>query len=100
LFRDLSELFLEADPEEFGDFLLDISEALMKNNGHEAALPFLQKLIRSVNYGEAAVWLQYADCLHAAGRLEQAEEAFRQAASRIFKATHMSKLDDAEPEAQ
>jgi tetratricopeptide (TPR) repeat protein len=49
----------------------------MKNGGYDAALPFLEKLIKSVNYGEAAVWLQYADCLQAAGRLEQAEEAFR-----------------------
>ena len=76
--RDLGDLFVEADPEEFGDFLLDISEALTKNSRFEAALPFLEKLIHSEKYGEAAVWLQYADCLHGAGRLEQAEEAFRQ----------------------
>ncbi len=71
-------LFLDADPEEFGDFFLDIAEAFMKNELYESALPFLEKLIHSQQYGEAAVWLQYAESLQGLDRLEEAEAAYKQ----------------------
>ncbi len=71
-------LFLDADPEEFGDFFLDIAEAFVKNQQFEGGLPFLVKLVHSEGYGVAGVWLQYAECLQGAGKLEQAEAAFKQ----------------------
>ncbi len=66
-FRDLVEVFMEADPEDFGDFILDIAEAYIKSRLFEGGLPFLEKLIHSEPYSAApAVWLQYAECLQAA----------------------------------
>jgi len=43
----LLDTFLEADPEDFGDLMLDISEALAKNKEYESALLFLRKLVDS-----------------------------------------------------
>ena len=47
LTNDLLDTFLEADPEDFGDLMLDISEALAKNKEYESALLFLRKLVDS-----------------------------------------------------
>ena len=47
LTQDLLEVFEEADAEDFGDLMLDISEALVKNKHYENALIFLEKLVNS-----------------------------------------------------
>ena len=46
-FQGLFKLFLEADPEDFGDLILEIAEALMKNRVFEEAAPFFQNLVNS-----------------------------------------------------
>merc|ERR1719430_2193127 len=43
----------------------------------EKALPFFQKLADSDKYGEAAVWLQLAECQANTSRLEMAEISYR-----------------------
>lgn len=78
LCSDLLSLFLEADPEEFGDFMLEIAEALMKNKHFKDAILYFEKLVNSERYSEAAVWLQFAESLFNAGRLEDSEEAYKQ----------------------
>ena len=44
---DLSDMFLEADADDFGDLMFDICEALIKNKEFESALLFLEKLVGS-----------------------------------------------------
>ena len=44
---NLLEMFLEAEANDFGDFMLDIVEALMKNKHYPSALEFLEKLVNS-----------------------------------------------------
>jgi len=77
----LLDSFVEANPEDFGDMLLDISEALLKNKQYEKGILFFEKLVNSESYSQAAVWLQFGECLELAGRLEDAEEAFKQVVS-------------------
>jgi len=74
---DLCDMFLEANTEEFGDLILDIGESMMKGKLWEKALPFLEKLVESEKYGEAAVWLQLAECQANSNRLEMAEESYK-----------------------
>lgn len=78
LATSLTDMFVEADPEEFGELMLDISEAFVKNSLFEEALVFQEKLVNSENFSQPGVWLQFAECLNSAGRLEDAEEAFKQ----------------------
>jgi len=77
LTTDLCEMFLDADTEEFGDFMLDMGEAMINEKMWEKALPFFEKLAESERYGEAAVWLQLADCQANTHRLEMAEVSYR-----------------------
>ena len=47
LATSLTDMFVEADPEEFGELMLDISEAFVKNSLFEEALVFQEKLVNS-----------------------------------------------------
>ena len=47
LTKDLVDTFLEADPEEFGDLMVDISEALLKNKNYEEGVRFFELLVNS-----------------------------------------------------
>lgn len=76
LTADLCQLFLEADIEEFGDLVLDITEAMRKVEEWEAALPLLLRLTGSERWGEARVWLELAECQEKTGRLEEAERSY------------------------
>jgi len=78
LCSDLLEQFIEADPEDFGDLTIEIAEALMKNKLFEDAVQFFDKLVQSQRYNQAAVWLQYAECLYGSDDLERSEQAFQQ----------------------
>lgn len=62
--------------EEFGDLYLDIAEAYMDVDFHEAALQLLRPLINSDHYNVAAVWLQYGESLAAVDQMEEAAEAY------------------------
>jgi len=77
LSTELCDMFLEADTEEFGDLILDIGEAMVKEKLWGKALPFFQKLVGSERYGEAAVWLQLAECQAGTNMLEEAEISYR-----------------------
>ena len=55
-------MFLEADIEEFGDLVLDMGEVMVKEKLWEQALNLYSKLAESEKFGEAAVWLQLAEC--------------------------------------
>ena len=68
--------FCSESEEEFGDLYLDIAEAYMNAEYHEAALPLLQLLIKSSQYNVAAVWLQHGECLAAMDQMEEAAEAY------------------------
>lgn len=72
----LVELLTNESEEEFGDLYLDIAEAYMSAEYHEAALPLLQLLIKSSQYNVAAVWLQHGECLAAMDQMEEAAEAY------------------------
>jgi general transcription factor 3C polypeptide 3 (transcription factor C subunit 4) len=78
LIAEITETFLEADIESFGDLVLDIAEAMMKTEQWEAALPFLLRLTSSAQWGEAAVWNMLAECQAATHRLEEAERSYAQ----------------------
>jgi len=75
---ELCSMFLEADILDWGDLVLEVGEALLKEKLWEEALPFFLKLTASQEYGQAAVWLQLADCQAAGGQLEDAEVSYRQ----------------------
>jgi len=77
LTTELCEMFLEADTDQFGDLMLDMGEAMVKEKLWERALPFYEKLVESEKYGEAAVWLQLADCQGNTNKLEMAEKSYR-----------------------
>ncbi|XP_077535333.1 general transcription factor 3C polypeptide 3 [Haemaphysalis longicornis] len=77
----LAEPLVEAlqrdqDPEQAGDLLLDVAEAFLDEGQPARALPLLQALVRTKNYGLAAVWLRYGECLQLLGRLSEATEAY------------------------
>ena len=74
---EIAQVLLDEDTEEFGDLMLDVAEAYMSKGKYQDALQFLEKLIKSVNYGQAAVWLQYGESLYGVGRLEDAELAYK-----------------------
>ncbi|XP_063228607.1 general transcription factor 3C polypeptide 3 isoform X2 [Bacillus rossius redtenbacheri] len=80
--RFLSVFLDTQDPEEAGDLYLDVAEALMGEEKFEEALKLLTPLIRSQNYGLAAVWLRQAECLKACDRLEEAAAAYREVVHR------------------
>ena len=72
----ICEMFLEAEMEELGDLVLDMVEAMMAGGEWAAALPFLLRLSVSRRWGEAAVWLQLAECQAHTGGLEEAEQSY------------------------
>lgn len=68
---------LQADVSEFGDLMLDACEALMGQKCWSQALQFAEKLVQDEDYGKAAVWLQYGECLYETQQLEEAEKAYQ-----------------------
>eukprot|EP00092_Neocalanus_flemingeri_P103950 GFUD01133072.1.p1 GENE.GFUD01133072.1~~GFUD01133072.1.p1 ORF type:complete len:926 (+),score=328.00 GFUD01133072.1:114-2891(+) len=77
LTTELCEMFLEAETDQFGDLMLDMGEAMLKEKLWTKALPFYEKLVESERYGEAAVWLQLAECQANTNLLEMAEKSYR-----------------------
>jgi len=78
LVTDLTEQILEQDADEFGDFMLEIAEAMMVEKMYPSALPFLEKLVTSQQFAQPLVWLQLGECLFNVNRLEEAEAAYKQ----------------------
>ena len=81
LVSNVASIILDEDPEEFGDLMLDIGEAYMNKEMYQESLPFLEKLINSVNYGQAAVWLRYGESLYGLGKLDESEMAYKKVIS-------------------
>ena len=81
LVTDVSNVILDEDPEEFGDLMLDIGEAYMAKEMYQESIKFLEKLVHSANYGQAAVWLRYGESLYGVKRLEDAEIAYKKVVS-------------------
>ena len=76
LVQPLSEPLLACHTSEYGDLMLDVSEAYMGQKCFPEALVFLEKLVDDDEYGKAAVWLRFAECLFETGKLEEAERAY------------------------
>ncbi|XP_075542972.1 general transcription factor 3C polypeptide 3-like isoform X3 [Dermacentor variabilis] len=72
----VDQLRRDQDPEEAGDLFLDVAEALMDVGRPHEALPLLHALVGTQNYGMAAVWLRYGECLQQLGRLREATGAY------------------------
>ncbi|XP_049520458.1 general transcription factor 3C polypeptide 3 isoform X2 [Dermacentor silvarum] len=72
----VDQLRHDQDPEEAGDLFLDVAEALMDVGRPLEALPLLHALVDTHNYGMAAVWLRYGECLQQLGRLREATGAY------------------------
>lgn len=68
---------LQSDASDFGDLMLDACEALMGQKCWADALQFAEKLVQDEDYGKAAVWLQYGECLYETQQLEEAEQAYQ-----------------------
>ena len=81
LVHPFTEEIRQYDVGEFGDLLLDIAEAFMGQKCHREALKFLEILVHDEEYGKAAVWLQYGECLYETNCLEEAEEAYQKVVS-------------------
>ena len=77
LTTDIVDMFLEADTEEFGDLILDMGEVMVKEKLWRKALELYSKLVESEKYGEAAVWLQLAECQANCSQLEEAERSYK-----------------------
>ena len=77
LIPEIVQVLLDEDTEEFGDLMLDVAEAYMSKENYLESLKFLEKLVNSVNYSQAAVWLQYGESLCGVGKLEDAEMAYK-----------------------
>lgn len=74
----LQPLLCEEDAvERNGDLYLDVAEALMSENHHQDALKLLIPLVKSNNFGMAAVWLRHAECLNACELYEQAIDSYK-----------------------
>ena len=52
LIGDFSDELLAHDPDDFGDLILEVAEALMTGEFYKEALPFLAKLVYSQNYSQ------------------------------------------------
>uniref|UniRef100_A0A224YNC0 General transcription factor 3C polypeptide 3 (Transcription factor C subunit 4) n=1 Tax=Rhipicephalus zambeziensis TaxID=60191 RepID=A0A224YNC0_9ACAR len=72
----LDQLQRHEDPEDAGDLFLDVAEALMEVRRMQEALPLLHALVNTRNYGMAAVWLRYGECLQQLGCLREATSAY------------------------
>ena len=77
LTQEIVDMFLESDTEQFGDLILDMGEAMVKEKLWSKALDLYSKLAESENYGEAAVWLQLAECQANCNMLEEAEKSYK-----------------------
>lgn len=73
----VDEALAAFNPEEDGDCLLDIAEALMAVDAHSDAIKLLHPLVQSEKFGLAAVYLRYADCLRLLDRTEEAIESYK-----------------------
>ena len=51
---------------------------------YESAIPLLEPLLKTKEFGGAAVWLQYGECLAAQDRLEEAADAYCKVRDRCF----------------
>ncbi|GLV34483.1 uncharacterized protein CBL_09731 [Carabus blaptoides fortunei] len=67
----------EEGVEKNGDLYLDVAEALMAEDHHSDALKLLVPLVKSKNFGMAAVWLRHAECLSACSLHEQAIDSYK-----------------------
>ncbi|KAH7955530.1 hypothetical protein HPB52_001204 [Rhipicephalus sanguineus] len=72
----VDQLQRDEDPEVAGDLFLDVAEALMEVRRMQEALPLLHALVNTQNYGMAAVWLRYGECLQQLGCLREATSAY------------------------
>ncbi|KAL3182647.1 hypothetical protein MRX96_034561 [Rhipicephalus microplus] len=72
----LDQLQRDEDPEDAGDLFLDVAEALMEVRRVQEARPLLHALVNTRNYGMAAVWLRYGECLQQLGCLREATSAY------------------------
>ncbi|CAB4002203.1 general transcription factor 3C polypeptide 3-like [Paramuricea clavata] len=71
----ISPIFLEPI-EEVGDLYLDIADAYCETGLYEEALILLDPLVKTEQFGQAAVWLKKAECLSTLGKEEEAAEAY------------------------
>ena len=87
--------FIFSEPvEEYGDLYLDVIDAFQAVKKYESAIPLLESLLTTKKYGEAAVWLQYGECLDAQDRMEEAAGAYYKVSfiqSRIYWSTIRAK---------
>ena len=86
------EKILDESPEEMGDLYLDLADAFSEMGKYEMANTFLSKLVHSVKYNLAAVWLRYAECLNAVGDLTASVEAYRYVRPRCDNVSIFSSL--------
>ena len=61
---ELLEVILLENPEEIGDLYLDIVDELIAHQMYAKAITLLVKLIDTVKYNIAEIWLRYAKCLN------------------------------------
>ena len=72
-----AKTILQYDVSEFGDLMLDTAEAFMGQKCYKEAIKFLEILVHDEEYGKAAVWLQYGECLFQTNCLDEAEQAYQ-----------------------
>ena len=77
LVEPFARQILQYEVSEFGDLMLDTAEAFMSQKCYKEAVKFLEILVQDDEYGKAAVWLQYGECLFQNGHLEEAEQAYQ-----------------------
>ena len=81
LVEPFARQILQYEVSEFGDLMLDTAEAFMSQKCFREAVKFLEILVHDDEYGKAAVWLQYGECLFQNGCLEEAEKAYQRVVS-------------------
>ena len=81
LVEPFARQILQYEVSEFGDLMLDTAEAFMSQKCFQEAVKFLEILVHDDEYGKAAVWLQYGECLFQNGCLEEAEKAYQRVVS-------------------
>ena len=54
LVREIHVTLVAADPEQFGDLILDVAEAFMSTNHHGQSIELLEKLVHSETYGKVS----------------------------------------------
>ena len=83
LTEEIVEMFLDDDTETemFGDLILDMGEAMVKEQLWSKAMQLYNKLVECERYSEAAVWLQLAECQAKCNMLEEAEKSYKKVVS-------------------